>query len=100
MIKNSPATAAQDRSTSSSRLPESDSRDRRKMKYGIAFKTAGSAGQIGDLLEKHCSGQWRIILCDLETVNGVKELKVMFELEKDKNTFKQVVTSGTQSSAD
>ncbi|MCD6073166.1 MAG: hypothetical protein K0Q70_49 [Rhodospirillales bacterium] len=99
MTKNSPATPTKDRSASASRTAQSDSSDRRQMKYGIAFKTAGSAGQIGDLLEKHCSGQWHIILCDLETENGVKELKVMFELEKDKNTFKQVVTGPQKSAA-
>jgi len=75
--------------------------ERGRMKYGVAFRTAGSAGQIGDLLEQHCSGRWHIILCDLKTENGVKELKVMFELEADKNAFKRLVTgtSGRSSAA-
>jgi hypothetical protein len=61
--------------------------ERRRLKYGVLFKTVRSIELIDDWLEKYCQGDWHIVLDDLEDDLTTKRLRIMFELEDDKNLF-------------
>lgn len=61
--------------------------DRREMKYGIIYKTAGGMTQIEDWLDDHCQGDWSLVLTGMDDELIQKSFRVMFESETDKTGF-------------
>jgi len=68
--------------------PERRQSDRRGMAYGVLLSTARSVASIEDWLEPNCEGDWTIVLDEIDDDNfGKKRLRIMFELESDKQKF-------------
>lgn len=61
--------------------------NRRKMTYGIVYKTAGGMTQIEDWMDDQCQGDWSLVLADMDDDLVKKTFRVMFELETDKTNF-------------
>ncbi|NQU61959.1 MAG: hypothetical protein HQ512_12580 [Rhodospirillales bacterium] len=63
--------------------------DRREMAFGVDCKTSGSLTTIEDWLDDHCQGTWKLIILEMEVAEDLakKNVKVMFELEHDKDQF-------------
>lgn len=62
--------------------------DRRVMVHGLLLSTARTVASIEEWLEPNCEGDWTIVLDGLdEEVLGKKRLRIMFELETDKQKF-------------
>lgn len=61
--------------------------NRRKMTYGIIYKTAGGMTQIEDWMDGQCQGDWSLVLADMDDDLVKKTFRVMFELETDKTNF-------------
>lgn len=62
--------------------------DRRVLVYGILLSTARSVASIEAWLEPNCEGDWTIVLDEIDDGDlGRKHLRIMFELESDKQKF-------------
>lgn len=58
------------------------------MMYGLLLSTARTVASIEEWLEPNCEGDWNIVLDGIdEDVLGKKRLRIMFELEADKQKF-------------
>ena len=52
---------------------------------------SGPAAEVEDRLEDHCDGVWRVMLEDLDESLERKTIRVLFEIENDKQKFKNMV---------
>lgn len=57
------------------------------MVYGVLLSTARPVTAIEDWLEPNCEGDWAIVLDEIADDFGKKRLRIMFELEADKQKF-------------
>jgi len=60
---------------------------RRKLTCGILFSTPGAVGQVEDWLDEHCKGDWSLNIENMDDDLIKKSLKILFELETDKQRF-------------
>lgn len=56
---------------------------------GIKFKTSAPITVIEDWLEENCQGEWDLDIEAIATKLGQKSVAVYFEIEADKEAFKQ-----------
>ncbi len=61
--------------------------DRRIMRYGVRFATRRSIVMIEDFLDAECKGDWHVFLEGIDDNLDKKKVRLMFELEEDKNLF-------------
>ena len=61
--------------------------DRRIMRYGVRFATTRSIIVIEDFLDAECKGDWHVFLEGIDDNLAKKKVRLMFELEEDKNLF-------------
>lgn len=62
-------------------------KERRGITYDITCKTSGAIGAIEDWLDDNCEGERKIILKDMAADLVQKNLRVMFEYEKEREKF-------------
>lgn len=67
--------------------PDRRKAERRRIAHGVLMRTPRSISYIENWLEKNCHGKWRIILVDIDEDLATKEIRIMFELQEDKNLF-------------
>ncbi|MDX9862249.1 MAG: hypothetical protein RBS99_15175 [Rhodospirillales bacterium] len=61
---------------------------RREMRYGVLLSTVRTVASIEEWLEPRCQGDWTIILDEIDKDNLLKKrLRILFELESDKQAF-------------
>ena len=65
--------------------------DRRGLPFGVFYKTNKPMAILYDWLGAHCYGKWSVGLEQAEDNPLKKAVKVLFELENDKDTFMQEV---------
>lgn len=68
---------------------QSDERPRRReMRYGVLLSTVRTVASIEAWLEPRCQGDWTIILDEIDEDDLLKKrLRILFELESDKQAF-------------
>jgi hypothetical protein len=69
-------------------------RDRRVLRFGLAYKTSRSLGGLMQWLDDTYEGGWTVVLCEIGGLFGKKSAKtmtvnIMFELEEDRMRLKQ-----------
>ncbi len=57
------------------------------MHFGVRFATTRSVTVIEDFLDAECTGDWHVVLEDIDEDLTRKQVRLMFELEEDKNRF-------------
>jgi len=61
---------------------------RREMRYGVLLSTVRTVASIEEWLEPRCQGDWMIILDEIDADDLLKKrLRILFELESDKQAF-------------
>ncbi len=58
------------------------------MMFGVIFTMASSLVELEEWLDANCEGTWNVALDDLDDSLVTKTVKIMFELESDKLSFK------------
>lgn len=80
--------SAEDRGVGSDRQQPDRPPQSRKMHYGVLLSTARTVVSIEAWLEPRCEGDWTIILDGIDEDNFLKKrLRILFELESDKQAF-------------
>jgi len=59
----------------------------RKLTCGILFSTPGAVAEVEDWLDDHCKGDWSLNIEGMDDDLVKKSLKILFELETDKQRF-------------
>lgn len=68
--------------------PERRSAEKRRgITFDLTCSTSGSLAEMEDWLDDNCEGQWNVILEGLDDDLVKKKLKVMFELEDEREKF-------------
>ena len=65
--------------------------ERRVLRYGLLYTMSGSVTVVEEWLEDHCDGGWKMMLEKLDEGLERKTIRVLFELESDKQKFKRMV---------
>ncbi len=73
-------------------------------RHGVIYATSGALSSIGEWLDDHCRGEWRISLHDIDEDLIQKEVCILFESTKDFKAFrvmisKRVEVANTRSAA-
>lgn len=68
--------------------------DRRGLPFGVFYKSSDPLAVLYDWLRDHCSGKWSVGIEAAGEDPFKKSVKVLFELESDKDTFMAVVVRG------
>jgi len=63
---------------------------RRKLTCGVLYTTSGAVTEIEDWLEDNCQGDFSLGIEDMDDELIKKSLKILFELETDKQRFIKV----------
>ena len=61
--------------------------DRRDTLFGVNLSTTSSLVDLGDLLEKECTDNWKIIFLSMDNEFHLKEVQIMFASKSDKENF-------------
>ena len=72
-------------------LGERRSADRRVLRFGLLYTMSGPTSEAQDWLDDNCDGKWGMTLEDLDENLERKTIRVLFELESDKQNFKNMV---------
>ena len=67
------------------------SSDRRVLQHGLLFTLSGSTAVVEEWLEDHCDGRWNVTLEDLNEELDRTTIRVLFEIESDKQKFKSMI---------
>jgi hypothetical protein len=71
------------------------STDRRVLRYGLLYAMSRPVAEVEEWLDTHCDASWNVMLEDLDDNLERKTIRVLFELESDKQNFVHMVqTSG------
>ena len=70
------------------------SAERRVLRYGLLYTMSGPASEAQDWLDDNCDGRWGMTLEDLDEGLERKTIRVLFELESDKQNFKNMILRG------
>lgn len=77
-----------DRGVGKDRRQTEELPQRHEMRYGVLLSTARTVASIEAWLEPRCQGDWTIILDEIDEDNLLKKrLRILFELESDKQAF-------------
>lgn len=68
--------------------------DRRGLPFGVHYKTSEPLAVLYDWLRDHCYGKWSVGIEAVGSDPFKKAVKVLFELESDKDTFMTSVVRG------
>jgi len=68
--------------------------DRRGLPFGIFYKSSEPLAVLYDWLRDHCSGKWSVGIEQIAEEQVRVSVKVLFELEGDKDTFMTDVVRG------
>jgi len=63
--------------------------DRRRLQYGVLYKTGDSLLTLEDWLDSHCRGNWAIAITEISEDLSFKTIQIMFEQAEDKELFKK-----------
>jgi hypothetical protein len=61
--------------------------DRRDTLFGVNLSTTSSLVDLGDLLDKECTDNWKIIFLSMDKEFHLKEVQIMFACKSDKENF-------------
>jgi hypothetical protein len=67
------------------------SADRRILRHGLLYTMSGSTTVVEEWLEDHCDGRWYVMLEDLNEELDRTTIRVLFEIESDKQKFKSMI---------
>ena len=65
--------------------------DHRVLRYGLLYTMSRPIAEVEDWLETHCGGVWSVMLEDLDDGLERKTIRVLFEIESDKQKFMSMV---------
>lgn len=68
--------------------------DRRGLPHGVHYKTSEPLAVLYDWLNDHCYGRWSVGIDGAGEDPVKKSVKVLFEMEKDRNKFMETVVRG------
>jgi hypothetical protein len=68
--------------------------DRRGLPFGVHYKTSEPLAILYDWLRDHCYGKWSVGIEPAGSDPFKKAVKVLFEMESDKDTFMSNVVRG------
>ena len=61
--------------------------DRRDTLFGVNLSTTSSLVDLGNLLDKECTDNWKIIFLSMDDEFHLKEVQIMFACKSDKENF-------------
>lgn len=61
-------------------------------RHGVIYATSGALSTIGEWLDDHCRGEWRISLHDIDDDLIHKEVCILFESTKDYKAFRVMIS--------
>lgn len=67
--------------------------DTRGLTHGIIYTTSDSITALEDWLNDNCLGKWSMELIAMDDDLLRKRVKIMFELDSDKQSFRELATS-------
>lgn len=72
--------------------------DRRGLPHGLFYKTGNPLGDLYNWLRQNCIGKWSVGIEEGAETQEKKTVKVLFELERDKDTFMEGMIRGKSGS--
>ncbi len=61
-------------------------------RHGVIYATTGALSTIGEWLDNHCRGEWRISLHDIADDLIQKEVCILFESTRDYKAFRVMIS--------